>query len=286
MSKAARTAQSSISIPSDGHYATKRGGLFAVLHCFLITALFSTSALSQNSIQASEIINEADSAAANSASLAVQVQEKLQRIAQLEETVGAYGYELIETLMSLGSELQESGDYGSASQQYSRALHISRVNDGLFHESQIPYLMSLIRSDAALMDWESVNKHYALLEQLYKKLFTLEDPRLDEGLRRVVAWHVRAFNANLTEKRLDHLEAANKLFKLRLKISKQTLNEGHPEVTRLNQNIEICEKQLFYNSKMYKEFMAAEASRSTEFARRWQDATAYIANIETDQLWD
>ncbi len=177
----------------------------------------------------------------------------MEAMAGLEYEHGPYDLRFVEVLDDRGHQLQESGDHINAIAFFKQALHISRVNEGLYHESQFDMLDSIIDCAVALKNWEAVNNHYAYMEHLYRRLYTVKDVRLELGLQKVVAWHVNALKVNLDGKRLEHLLKANTLFKLRLRVAELTLTADDPKLDFLYRNIAIVERQLYLSSSINKE---------------------------------
>ena len=184
--------------------------------------------------------------------IAVMIQAQLP-IDLVDSGYGPYDYRLMEPLSDLGRHLQEAGDHASALAVFKQALHITRVNNGLIHESQIVLLDSMIQSDIALQNWSRANDHYAYMEHLYRRLYKVDDSRLEVGLQKIVSWHVNALNVNLDGRRLEHLQQANKLFKLRLQVAELTLTADDPKLDFLNHNIAVSERQLYLASEIAKE---------------------------------
>lgn len=179
-------------------------------------------------------------------------------ITKVESQYGAYDQRQIEPLGDLGRLSQSTGEYQQALSLFKQALHVSRINHGLYHEEQIPIIDDIIAAEIALRNWESVNNYYAYQEHLYQRLYDMDDPRLEAGLKKVSAWHVNALNVNLDGKRIDHLRKANELFKLRMQIAENTLAVDDPKVAVLAQNIKICERELFLASDLNREMMVRE----------------------------
>ena len=179
-------------------------------------------------------------------------------ITTLESEFGAYDRGQIEQLGDLGRLSQSDGEFQQALLLFKQALHVARINNGLYHESQIQIVDDIIATEIALRNWESVDKYYTYQEQLYKRLFKMDDPRLEAGLRKVSAWHVSALNVNLNGNRIEHLRKANKLFKLRMQIAENTLSQDDPRFAVLAENIEICERELFLASDLNREMMVRQ----------------------------
>ena len=173
----------------------------------------------------------------------------------LESDFGAYDLRQIELLEDLGRFSQSSGEHRQALVLFKQALHLARINQGLYHESQISIVDDIISAEIALQNWEEVNNFYAYQEHLYLRLYDTEDSRLEAGLRKVSAWHITALNVNLRGNRIEHLRKVNKLFKLRMQIAENTLSLDDPKFAMLARNIEIFERELFLSSDLNNEML-------------------------------
>lgn len=179
-------------------------------------------------------------------------------ILTLDSDFSAYDRRQVEALGDLARKSQSAGEHQQARVLFRQALHVARVNDGLYHESQIPIIDNIISVEIAMGDWEAVDDFYTYQEHLYKRLYGLDDPRLEAGLKKVSAWHINALNANIDGKRMEHLRKVNQLFKLRMQIAENTLAVDDPKVVALAQNIEICEREIFLASDLNREMMARQ----------------------------
>ncbi len=164
-----------------------------------------------------------------------------------------YDRSQFDVLTIAGIQRQEAGDHAAALEAFEQAWQITRVANGLLHDSQIPIVESIIVSEIELEDWESVDNHFGYLEHLYQRLYNNDDPRLERGLQKVSSWHVNAFNANVDGKRRLHLEKARKIFKTRLAVAEQTLPAEDPKFAFLRQSITLTEQYLFLMSNRYRE---------------------------------
>ena len=195
------------------------------------------------------------------------IDKQLESVIELEYNHGPYDIRLKEALKGLGFQLKNSGDLVEARNAYNRALHISRVNEGLYNASQVNIVERLIELDFGLRNWEAVDNHYGYLEHLYKRLYRVDDPRLEEGLKKVVAWHIDASNINLDGNRLHHLRKVHNLYKLRLQVAELTLAGEDPMFNFLEQNIARSERYLYMSSSLNNE-MLRQRNRSARDRRR------------------
>jgi hypothetical protein len=183
-------------------------------------------------------------------------------ITTLESDFAAYDLRQIESLEDLGRLSQSSGEHQQALVLFKQALHVARINQGLYHESQIPIVDDIISAEIALQNWEEVNNFYAYEEHLYRRLYDTDDSRLEAGLRKVSAWHITALNVNLGGNRIEHLRKVNKLFKLRMQIAENTLSLDDPKFAMLARNIEIFERELFLPSDLNSEMWIRQQEKS------------------------
>ena len=85
----------------------------------------------------------------------------------METEHGPYADGLAEPLGSLGRYHREQGDYEQALEAYRRALHIVRVNDGLYSDRQVPLVRELLATFRDAGNYEALDQRYAYLFRLY-----------------------------------------------------------------------------------------------------------------------
>lgn len=149
-----------------------------------------------------------------------------------------------ETLSGMARRLQAAGDHRGALALWRRAWQAGRISHGLYHASHLPLIDGVIAGAAAVEDWKAVGDGYAYMELLHRRLYRPGDPRLDAGLERVAAWHLRAFNAGVDGRRERHLRQARRIFKQRLDIAGRALPEDAPERAALADGVELSERRL------------------------------------------
>ncbi len=131
----------------------------------------------------------------------VEGAEQLQSINQynfsiqnLEEDGGAWNGALIETLSGLGNLQQELRNHEAALASFDRAMHISRINNGLHNQNQIPLVNEIIESNLAVGNWEQADLYYDYLFYIQQKTFGVTDPRIIPILEDLGNWNMRAFS--------------------------------------------------------------------------------------------
>lgn len=93
-------------------------------------------------------------------------EDYLRQLAELERSGGPYADTLAEPLISLGQLHWRSGDIAAARRHLKRALHLVRVNDGLYSERQVPILQALFES-------YRLSGNFQLLDDRYDYYFRL-----------------------------------------------------------------------------------------------------------------
>ena len=114
-------------------------------------------------------------------------------MADIELDGGAWDRDLVEELASLGRLQQQQGNHGGAIQTLDRAIHVNRINSGLYTLEQIPVVEQLISSHMALGDWEEADTYNNYLFHVQQKAYGLNDPRLIPVLDRLATWNIQAF---------------------------------------------------------------------------------------------
>lgn len=122
-----------------------------------------------------------------------RVQQLRASLLELESPGNTWRAELGETLLDLGRALQEADDHEGALEQFERAVHISRINHGLFSLQQLPAIMLQVQSHLALNQWDSADglRQYAFYVQ--SRTYQDNDPGLIPALVDYAQWNMEAF---------------------------------------------------------------------------------------------
>ncbi len=237
------------------------------MRAFLITSLFiCTCAVAQAQTQ-TDVANQLSSSTGHSsleqtlfdtesatpATLATEVVSQYAiLVEELESEFGPFDARLSEPLLSTGDMLAAGGDYHGAISYIERALHVLRINQGLYSEPQIAIVERLIEFNVALEDWEAVDENFRYLEFLYTRLFDEGGMKWDYGIAQVADWHVIAINNGLGDDIEDHLREANKLFKLRLAYAEQDERVEQQVIDVLRHNLQFTAYHLQHRESTLK----------------------------------
>ncbi|MGV6807329.1 MAG: tetratricopeptide repeat protein, partial [bacterium] len=147
----------------------------------------------------------------------------IDELGQMEALGSAYDPEMGEGLIGLAQLYYQAGFYDDALENYRAAMHISKINDGLYSLSQEPALRGMIESSAALGDWDEASQGMDKLFTISEREYGAADPRMLPLLLELVQWHLHAFE-NRDKISLNH--AVNALNLSALAINIVQLNYG------------------------------------------------------------
>ena len=115
------------------------------------------------------------------------------RILDTQAAENPYSNSLREQYDALGTVLQQTGAHTDAIDAFASAMHIDRVNGGLFTLDQIPLVEKLIASQTTLGNFEEVNDLHGYLFYIQQKSFAEDDPRLQVAKEEWADWNVEAY---------------------------------------------------------------------------------------------
>lgn len=120
-------------------------------------------------------------------------------VTEIEANGGAWDDNLVEELTALGRLQQQQGDHAAAIETLDRAMHVNRINSGLYTLEQIAVVEQLIQSYLALGNWEQADIYNNYLFHVQQKAYGSDDPRLIPVLDRLATWNIQAFNIGYGE---------------------------------------------------------------------------------------
>lgn len=100
------------------------------------------------------------------APVAITEEDFQQQLQAMERQQGPYAPALAEPLDSLGRYYLQQGLYLQAVAMYSRALHVVRINDGLYSQRQVPLLRGLFSAYRESGDWQTLDERYTYFFRL------------------------------------------------------------------------------------------------------------------------
>lgn len=134
-----------------------------------------------------------------------------QQLAALEEVSSTYDPNVGETLAGMGRVLLQLGHHEEAIESYQRAMHIQRVNNGIYSLAQEPMLRGLVNAYQAVGDMSNASIAFQHLYGIYTTSLSADDPQLVDFLREKSHWHLLAYNRNPARSALEHLIHAQQL---------------------------------------------------------------------------
>lgn len=116
-------------------------------------------------------------------------------IVELESNEGPYSAQLPQQLLALGTALQNKGDLEAAQKHFDKAMHVTRVNHGLFSETQIPYIELSINNHLRQGNLFAADEQQRYLFYLNQKNHGHDSTALLPALEQFADWNIFAFTA-------------------------------------------------------------------------------------------
>ncbi|GAA5315374.1 MAG: hypothetical protein AseanaTS_05790 [Candidatus Pelagadaptatus aseana] len=130
-------------------------------------------------------------------------------ITDLEAEYGPYHGQLSQQLMSLGQQYRQQGLLDVAREALQRAMHISRINSGLYSLEQAPILKELAQVNDLRRDWDSLDANQHYMYWIHKRNYGENDPRMLPVLNELGRWHLQAYEDHHNEGNAEHLLRAH-----------------------------------------------------------------------------
>jgi tetratricopeptide (TPR) repeat protein len=100
---------------------------------------------------------------------------------------------IAESMISLAQLMQNAGNHQEALSMLERAIHISRVNNGLFSLQQAPAIDMLVLSHMALGQWQEADSLRQYHFYIHSRSMQPDDPELIPALVSYAEWHLQSY---------------------------------------------------------------------------------------------
>lgn len=140
----------------------------------------------------------AEAGSSNSTSPQDDITRHEQLVREIELNGGPFAAQLPQQLLSLGTALQASGDYENAQEVFDQALHVTRVNHGLFSETQIPFVKFSIENQLRQGNLLAADEQQRYMFYLSQKNHQGNSAALLPALEDFAEWNIFAFSAPVT----------------------------------------------------------------------------------------
>lgn len=153
-----------------------------------------------------------------------------QSVEQLEAQYGPYHEALSQELTSLGQHYRQQGQLDESRDILQRAMHVSRINSGLYNLQQAAILEQLVNTNSARQDWKSVDANQHYLFWLHQRNFQADDPRMLPVLNKLGRWHLNAYDNHTHKGKVEHLLRAHSYYKQAIDIVSKEHGELAPQL--------------------------------------------------------
>ena len=134
-------------------------------------------------------------------------------ITDLESRFGAYAPGLSEQLLGLGSVYQEQGLFQEAIKVFKRAVHLSRINNGLHSAEQIPILQNMISALVSSGEYEKADERQYYLYRIQRHLYQANEPLMSKAMMDRADWERQAYYLSVGETAFSRLLAMWELYR-------------------------------------------------------------------------
>jgi hypothetical protein len=133
-------------------------------------------------------------------------------ITDLESRFGAYAEGLSEQLEGLGRAYQEQGLHKEAVKVFKRAVHLSRINNGLYSTDQIPLLQKLISSYVAAGEYDKADERQYYLYRVQRRAFRSDVAGMADAMLQQAEWERQAYYLAIGDTSFKRLLAMSELY--------------------------------------------------------------------------
>jgi tetratricopeptide (TPR) repeat protein len=134
------------------------------------------------------------------------------RIDERERSGGPMASGLAKPVAWLGASHLEARDYRGAIDHFRRAIHLARVNEGLYTPKQIPYVEQLIVAHLARGEIGAADEQQRYLYRVQRHNTTAADPQGLEATLRYADWVRASYLGDLHQHRYAMLVELNDLY--------------------------------------------------------------------------
>ena len=122
-----------------------------------------------------------------------------QILEDLEIEGGAWSVQISQELAELGDLLQAQGKYQESIDVLERAVHINRVNNGLFSTNQVPLIKKVVDAHIALGQWDEADDRQQYAFYVQTRAYNISDPRMIDVFDNLARWNIATFYRGVDE---------------------------------------------------------------------------------------
>lgn len=149
---------------------------------------------------------------------------------ELEDTAGNMSQSLVEPIEQLADNLMALAEFDEAHSMLDRALQITRVNQGLYSQNQLPFLYKKIGNYANQGNWVRARQQMEHLLWLYQtKPMRLTGDLVTELLQ-FANFHLRAIVEDAPEMQAYHFRQATQIKWMALGLAERIWGEADPRM--------------------------------------------------------
>lgn len=137
--------------------------------------------------------NEAPALRKTSKQMLDDENQYINSIRRLEVQSGAFAPRLWEKIQGLALTYYNHGKHEEAASVFKRALHVHRVNNGLYNIEQVPILKQMINNHIVMQDYTLADDQQYYLYRTRVQNYQPSDPQYINALREYALWQREAY---------------------------------------------------------------------------------------------
>ncbi|NQV71418.1 MAG: hypothetical protein HQ498_15450 [Pseudohongiella sp.] len=148
----------------------------------------------------------------------------------LEETMGPMNQRLVESLEQVADNLMALNEFDDAHSMLDRALQITRINQGLYTQDQLPFLNKKIENHANQGDWDKARQQMEHLLWLYQTKQLDFNENLISRLLQLSNFHLRAITEDAEAWQAYHFRHVTEIKWMTLGLAERVWGKSDPRM--------------------------------------------------------
>jgi hypothetical protein len=235
--------------------------------CFRICS--TLSALARWLIATSVMFSGLGGAAFAEDDVEVQMATLRSTIEVLEQGGDTWHPQIAETILSLAGHMQAIDEHEEALALLERAVHLSRINNGLFSVQQLPGLRMQVDSHMALDQWSEADGLQQYAFYVHTRSFGDHDLALLPAIEAYAAWSLQTFAQRRGDYPAARLIDAYQLYSVAISIL-----DKHPEAADRQRREEYLQQLVYVSWLMSRTGVQTRPEASMNEARKVDDGWA------------
>jgi len=186
-----------------------------------------------------------------------------QKLDELKDTANAFDPSMGEVYLELAEHYFQEAKFKAAADAFSKALHLARINDGLYHGKQLQISDRLVASLTANRKWQDAFKQQQFNHWLGNRHLADKPQEHRALLQRLAEWHMKVFISSGKELS-QHTSEAKKIYQQYIAVLEDQQSNSVSEITPVLRGLVAAN---FYHAQIQQQQIRRSISLSREDQR-------------------